>query len=60
MGGKFIYVFSKEDMTALLLEGYTLLKSDDKSGLYVFANDNDKIAFSHSEMQYVNSDTLSF
>lgn len=33
----FVYVFSEQDKTKLLSNGYALLKEDPKNNLYVFA-----------------------
>lgn len=57
--GKFIYVFSKEACECLVKQGFKLLKSDDKSGVYILEN-RQSMSFALSEMRYLESDTLTF
>ena len=55
----FIYVFSKDARDILLARGYTLLKSDEARGMYVFANEMMQ-TFSDSGFRFVLSDKLTF
>lgn len=38
----FIYVFSNQDKELLLENGYTLMKSDDQNGIYIFLAESDE------------------
>lgn len=56
----FIYVFSIEDRDKLLAKNYTLLKSDESNGIFIFENSN-QLAFGETDIEkYVFSDTLTF
>lgn len=56
---KFIYVFSEEACSALVAEGYTLLKSDKKNNMFVFENKSE-LHFAIDDIEYLFSDTLTF
>lgn len=56
---KFLYVFNKEARDRLLEANYTLLKSDEKNEIYVFANQMD-MTFALADISYIRSNTLSF
>ena len=56
---KFLYVFSKEVRDRLLAANYTLLKSDEKNEVYVFANQMD-MAFALADISFIRSNTLTF
>ncbi len=56
--GKFAYVYNEEARDKLLMRGYMLLKSDEHSHIYVFAND--RAVFDSSELSVLFSDTLTF
>ena len=56
---KFLYVFSEDDRDGLLARGYTLLKSDEKNEVYVFANQTE-MSFCIADISFVRSDTLTF
>lgn len=55
----FIYVFNKNDRDVLLRLGYTLLKSDVSSGLYIFLNSSGQ-SFANDSIKFALSDTLTF
>ncbi|MCQ2052336.1 MAG: hypothetical protein MJZ03_00100 [archaeon] len=56
----FIYVFSIEDRDKLLAKNYTLLKSDESNGIFIFENSN-QLTFGETDIEkYVFSDTLTF
>lgn len=56
---KFLYVFGKEARDRLLSANYTLLKSDEKNEVYVFANQMD-MAFVLADISFIRSNTLAF
>lgn len=56
---KFLYVFSKDARDSLLSANYTLLKSDEKNEIYVFANQLD-MTFALSDISFIRSNTLTF
>lgn len=56
---KFLYVFSKEARDRLLSANYTLLKSDEKNEVYVFANQMD-MTFALADISFIRSNTLTF
>lgn len=56
---KFIYVFSEDARDNLARQGFKLLKSDDKSGIYIFEN-RQSLSFALSDASYLESDTLTF
>lgn len=56
---KFLYVFSKEARDRLLSANYTLLKSDEKNEVYVFANQMD-MTFDLADISFIRSNTLTF
>ena len=56
---KFIYVFSEYDRDSLINAGLSLLKSDDKNGVFIFENTNE-LKFDLSDHSYVLSNTLTF
>ena len=56
---KFLYVFNKEARDRLLSANYTLLKSDEKNEIYVFANQTD-MTFALADISFIRSDTLTF
>lgn len=55
----FIYVFSKQDKDELLALGFTLLKSNEKSDVYIFENDR-KLTFAIGDRRFLMSDILTF
>jgi len=62
---KFIYVFSEQDKLKLESIGYDLLKSDDRSGVYIFtlgddAKASDIMCFDASLDKYYLSNVLTF
>lgn len=59
MRNHFIYVFSKADRDELLVQGFDLLKSNDKSDIYIFKN-NEKKTFAIESGRFLMSDTLTF
>lgn len=59
MKGNFIYVFDNEAKEKLLSRGYKLIRSDEKSVVYVFEN-RDTLTFTEQEIQFVLSDVLTF
>lgn len=56
---KFIYVFTKETSDALIAQGFTPVKSDEKNKVYVFENSPGK-KFTFSQKDFVFSNTLTF
>lgn len=56
---KFIYVFTKETSDALILQGFNLVKSDEKNKVYVFEN-NPTLKLTFSKKDFVFSNTLTF
>lgn len=56
---KFIYVFSREARDRLIEQQYTLLQSDTRNDIYVFAYESTE-AFSCKDVSCVLSDTLVF
>lgn len=56
---KFLYVFSKEARDRLISANYTLLKSDEKNEVYVFANQMD-MTFALADISFIRSNTLTF
>ncbi len=56
---KFIYVFTKETSDALILQGFNLVKSDEKNKVYVFEN-NPTLKLMFSKKDFVLSNTLTF
>jgi len=56
---KFIYVFQQEACDKLLARGFTLLKHDERNGLWVFENPS-IYEFSTDEFRYINSNIISF
>lgn len=56
---KFLYVFGRENRDALLNANYTLLISNERSDIYVFANKVD-LTFDFSTIRFAYSDTLIF
>lgn len=56
---KFVYVFSKEARDGMISAGYTLIKSDEQNGRYVFEN-NPNLTFSHLNISCIQSNTLTF
>ena len=56
---KFLYVFNKEARDRLLEANYTLLKSDEKNEVYVFANQMD-MTFALADISFIRSNTLTF
>ena len=56
---KFLYVFNKEARDRLLAANYTLLKSDERNGIYVFANQVE-MTFALADISFIRSDTLTF
>ena len=56
----FIYVFSDKDKDALISLGYTLIKSDERAGVFIFANNKDIARFAASDINFVLSSTLTF
>lgn len=57
--GKFLYVFTRQDRDKLLLQNYTLLKSDETSEIYIFEN-NGELRFDKNGVDAVLSDVLTF
>lgn len=56
---KFLYVFNKDARDRLLDANYTLLKSDDRNEIYVFANQMD-MTFALADISFIRSNTLTF
>lgn len=56
---KFIYVVGEEARDKMLAMKYELLKSNENSHVYVFADNGNK-RFSTNEFSFVLSDTLTF
>lgn len=56
---QFLYVFEEEARDKLLAEGFVLLKSDNKSDVYIFANKTD-MNFELVDITFVRSDVLTF
>ena len=56
---KVIYVFSEIDRDTLLSNQYLLLKSDDRSHVYIFAA-KEQERFDFGQMKYVVSNILTF
>lgn len=56
---KFLYVFDPEARDKLLCDGFTLLKSNDEDGIYIFANQNTE-TFDLADITFVRSNTLTF
>lgn len=56
---KFLYVFDKDARDILLAANYTMLKSDERNGVYVFANKMG-MTFSAQNITVVPSNTLTF
>lgn len=56
---KFIYVINKQDMNKLLDAGFKLMYSNDRMGIYVFANDP-SLDFDLSTFPCIYSDQLLF
>ena len=55
----FIYVFTKSDRDRLLSLGFTILKADENTDIYVFVNDGQQ-KFTVDDMRFALSDTLTF
>lgn len=55
----FLYVFTEADRDALLRAGFSLLKSDPASNIYVFINDG-SLTFDHKAVRAIASSTLRF
>ena len=55
----FIYVFTKSDRGRLLSLGFTILKADESTDIYVFVN-NGQQKFTVDDMKFALSDTLTF
>ena len=55
----FIYVFTKSDRDRLLSLGFTILKADESTDIYVFVN-NGQQKFTVDDMKFALSDTLTF
>lgn len=62
MKEQFVYVFSEQDMTALLEGGLTLIKADSRNKIYVFENGSEakRLLQKFSRDKYVTSSTLTF
>ena len=58
--GKFIYVFDETSRDVMLKAGFTLLASDAKNKVFVFARDSANGYFSFEGMDHILSNTLSF
>ena len=56
---QFIYVFNSDARDILLGSGFQLVKSDDKNGIYIFAN-QPTMTFALSQVSYIASNTLTF
>ena len=56
---RLIYVFNKIDRDELICTGFKLLKCDEKSDVYIFANRVD-MSFDLAGHTYVRSNTLTF
>lgn len=56
---KFLYVFDQEARDKLLGDGFTLMKSNDEDGVYIFAN-QDTATFDLADITFVRSNTLTF
>jgi len=56
---KFIYVFNPDTRDEFLKRGFTLLKSDNENGIYVFVN-QPSLMFAVTDASYLLSDTLTF
>lgn len=56
---KFIYVFNTDDRDALISKGYSLLKSNKRKQIYVFAAKS-VVDYSLDGIKLYYSDTLSF
>ena len=55
----FIYVFTKSDRDRSLSLGFTILKVDESTDIYVFVN-NGQQKFTVDDMKFALSDTLTF
>lgn len=55
----FIYVFTESDRDRLLSLGFTILKADESTDIYVFVN-NGQQKFTVDDMKFALSDTLTF
>lgn len=55
----FIYVFTKSDRDRLLSLGFTILKANENTDIYVFVNDGQQ-KFTVDDMRFALSDTLTF
>ncbi len=56
---KFIYVLSEKERDKLLSWEYTLLKSDERNHIYIFAN-QDSLYFDKMDVTPIYSNTLTF
>lgn len=59
MTDHFIYVFSKDDRDELLAQGFQLLRSNDRSEVYIFRNDMEH-KFALEAGRFILTDTLVF
>lgn len=55
----FVYVFSEDARDRLLAMQYTLMKSDEERGIFMFLN-KETTCFSQSEFPYVTSNIITF
>ena len=56
----FIYVFDESAKEKLLALGYTLLKQDEDSDTYIFANDCSNMHYALLAESYLLSDSIAF
>ena len=56
---KFIYVFDAQNKEKLEALGYTLLKEDADSSVYIFES-NSSLKFGLDDVDFIYSDTLTF
>ncbi len=55
---KFIYVFNKAEKEKFIQKGFTLMKGDYRSDIYVFLNQGQDLNF--CDASYALSDTIAF
>jgi len=55
---KFIYVFNKSEKEKFIQKGFTLMKGDERSDIYVFLNQGQNLNF--CDASYALSDTIAF
>lgn len=57
---KFIYVFNEDACDKLISMGYTLMKADINKHTFIFVNNKEQLLFTHDDIKYALSDTLTF